>query len=237
MRNKIPEWLSYFPNIGIVFFAISVLIVLIYFILLASQGKRTKKFIFASGNETSYLDISSRFLAAGVTFFSFFTIINWIGKAAMYHLFGAGFFSIIIGFALGYALWAVVKYYYPFVLEKRLEKIRFKPMKSDSGNPMRLLNETEEDEFMTQDMIDEEDNHIADYDIWMDEVTGKKVIEKYDMLFHALICEECNYRTMRETREEVLIEPTSEKEGLIRKDYKCTYCAHSLSKELKVTHK
>ncbi|MFY0607302.1 MAG: hypothetical protein JXR10_11330 [Cyclobacteriaceae bacterium] len=236
MRNKIPEWLDYFPQIGIVFFAIALLITLTYFVLLATKGKRTQKFIFASGNETAYFEMSTRFIAIGVIFFCFFSIIDWIGKAAMYHLFGAGFFSIIIGTAVGYALWAIVKYYYPFILEKRLDKIRFKPMKSSSGNPMRLLNEDEEDEFMTQAMIDEEDNHIADYDIWLDEVTGEKVVEKYDMLFHALICDDCHYRTMREVKEEVIEEPTDDKDGLIRKDYKCTYCGNNLSKELKVSH-
>ncbi len=237
MKNKIPEWLDFFPQIGFTLFGVSLFVTILYFILLATKGKRTQKFIFASGNETAYFNLSSNFLAAGIVFFVFFSIINWIGKAAFYHLFGAGFFSIIIGFAVGYAFWAIVKYYYPFILEKRLDKIRFKPMKSDAGNPMRLMNEEEEDKFMTPEMIAEEDNHIADYDIWVDEVTGEKVVEKYDMLFHALICGKCSYRTMRDVREEIIEEPTYEKEGLMIKYYKCTYCGNTMNKELKISNK
>ncbi|MEQ8580277.1 MAG: hypothetical protein RIC30_04420 [Marinoscillum sp.] len=234
MKNKIPEWLANFPMIGFAFFAIAILITITYFFMLATAGKRTKKFIFASAKETVYFDIATRFVAFGLVFFAFYAIINWIGKAAIYHIFGAGFFSIIIGVAFGYAFWAIVKYYYPFVLEKRLDKIRFKPMKSKAGNPMRLLNEEEEDEYMTPAMIEEEDNHIADYDIWVDEKTGEKVVEKYDMLFHALVCEKCNYRTMRDLKEEVVKEASTSEEGLIVKYYKCTYCGHSKSQELKV---
>ena len=214
--------------------ALSVLIVLLYFVRLASIGKRTKKHAFATAKEISNLNLASNILATGVVFLMFTAIVKWIGKSAIYIFFGAGFFSFIIGFAAGYALWAVWKYYYPFVLEKRLNKIRFSPMKSKEGNPMRLMNEEEEDEYMTEAMIEEEDAGIADYDIWVDEKTGQKVVEKYDLHFHALVCDNCNFRTLKDIKEEVIKEPTATEQGIMHKEYKCTYCGHRKTKELKI---
>ncbi len=71
MKNKIPEWLSNFPTIGFAFFAIAVLITITYFFMLATAGKRTKKFIFASAKETVYFDIATRFVAFGLVFLPF----------------------------------------------------------------------------------------------------------------------------------------------------------------------
>lgn len=234
MRNSIPEWLAYFAQIWWLCIGLAVLIVLAYFVQLMTIGKRTKKHVFASANEISYLSKAANMLSAGVGFIAFFGIIKWIGRAEIYHIFGSGFFSFIIAFAVGYAFWAVFKYYYPFILEKRLNNIRFSSMKSKSGNQMRLMNEEEEDKFMTKEMIEDEEAMIADYDIWVDEKTGEKVVEKYDMQFHALVCDKCNFRTLRDVKEEVIKEPTATEEGLMIKEYKCSYCGHRKTKELKV---
>lgn len=235
MKNALPEWLYLILNLGWVCLALSLLILFIYLIRLQSIGKRTKKYSFASAYETKYLSNASNILSVGLVFFAFFLIIEWIGRAEIYHIFGSGFFSVIIGFAFGYAFWAILKYYYPFILEKRLNKIRFKPMKSKtSGKEMRLMNEEEEDKYMTKAMIEEEEAMIADYDIWVDEETGEKTVEKYDMHFHALICDNCNFRTLRDVKEEIIKEPSATEEGVMIKEYKCTYCGHRKTKELKV---
>jgi hypothetical protein len=42
---------------------------------------------------------------------------------------------------------------------------------------------------------------------------------------------------MRDVREEIIEEHTYEKEGLMIKYYKCTYCGNSMNKELKVSNK
>ncbi len=234
MKNSIPEWLDTVQYIWWACLALSVLIVVLYFIRLAAIGKRTKKHAFATANEISNLNNASNILSVGVVFLMFTGIINWIGRAEIYIMFGAGFFSVIIGFAAGYALWAVWKYYYPFILEKRLNSIRFSPMKSKTGNSMRLMNEEEEDKYMTEAMIEEEDAGIADYDIWVDEQSGEKVVEKYDMHFHALVCDNCNFRTLKDVKEEIVKEPTATEQGIMHKEYKCTYCGHRKTKELKI---
>ena len=60
---------------------------------------------------------------------------------------------------------------------------------------MKLLNELEEDTYLTTEMIEHENNFTFDYDVWLDEDTGYKFIEKFDVHLHVLICPECNFRT------------------------------------------
>ena len=96
---------------------------------------------------------------------------------------------MIIGISVGYSLYAAINFYYPYVLEKRLTYLRFRPRWSPkNGHPLRLLTEVEEDEFLTQEMIADESVHFYDYDVWIDEETGEKIIAKYDAHAHALIC-------------------------------------------------
>ena len=215
---------------------LSLLLQLTYSMRLVGIRKRTEKYKFATAKEVKSLRRVTGILAVGITFFAFFFIISWIGgRLAIYHYIGAGFFAIVIGIAIGYAFSAYLKYYYPFLLEKRLSKIRFKPMKSvETGNKMRLLTEDEEDVHMTQKMIEEEEAFSADYDVWIDDKTGHKVIEKYDTHYHTLICNECNFRTLKDIKEEIVKQPTRNEEGMLRKQYRCSYCGHQQVKEFKI---
>lgn len=226
-------WFQTFNFLGLASIALSVFFVLVYYIRLFGLNSRTEKYRFATQNESKVLRKSSNLLAFGIGFFSFVLISRAVGLVDGYTYIFIGFFAFLIGLSIGYGLWAYLKYYYPFILEKRLHKIRFSPMKSPHhGRPMRLLNENEEDTHLTQQMIDDEGTHTVDYDVWIDEVNQHKVIEKYDTHFHALVCENCNYRTMKEKNEEVVESPTQYKEGLLLKHYECTYCGHHLHKEV-----
>ena len=139
----------------------------------------------------------------------------------------AGSIGLFVGIFMGYVLWTYFAYYHPFILEKRLNDIRFKPMKSPiTGKLMTLLNEEQEDAHLSQEMIEEEESLAVDYDVWIDEESDYKVIERYDTRFHALICEHCHFRTLTESKEEVIKEPQKDKKGLLRKNYQCAYCGH-----------
>jgi hypothetical protein len=199
------------------------------------QGDRAKKYQFASKNESTSLYRATTLLAIAIGLFAFYLIGRWLGLVQSYQYIFVGFLSFMIAFVVGYAFFAYMKYYYPFVLEKRLNKIRFKPMKSpDSGNEMRLLNELEEDQHLTQEMIDKEDAMISDFDVWLDEQTGHKIIQEYDTSEHALVCSNCNFRTLKESSEEVVREATENEEGLKKRDYKCTYCGHKETKDVRI---
>ena len=127
---------------------------------------------------------------------------------------------------------SLIKVYYPFQVYKRLNRLRHKQRVNPSnGKGMKLMSEEEEDEYLTDEMIEEEALHAVDYDVWRDEETGYLKIEKYDGSSLAIECPSCGYRTLRVTDEKILRSPTSEEEGEIENFYACSYCGH---KEVKI---
>ncbi|MEQ9305626.1 MAG: hypothetical protein RJQ14_17065, partial [Marinoscillum sp.] len=147
MNTFAEPWGDVILYAGFFFIGLSILVTLIYFIRLASIGRRTEKYAFASKSETKSFRTSGNIFAAGIAFFAFLGISQFVGDILPFMYIFVGFFAIIISVAVGGALSAFTKYYYPFILEKRLNNIRFKKMKSIEGNVMRLLNEQEEDEY------------------------------------------------------------------------------------------
>lgn len=235
MNTFAEPWGDLILYAGFGFVALSFVVTLLYFARLSSFNKRTEKYAFASKNETKSFRTAGNIFAAGIAFFAFLGISQFVGDILPFMYVFVGFFAIIISVAVGGALSAFTKYYYPFILEKRLNNIRFKKMKSPQGNVMRLLNEAEEDEHMTQEMIDEEDALIADYDIWLDEKTGVKVVEKYDISNDSHVCDKCNFRTLSETSMEITKEPTMTEPGSMIKQFQCSYCGHKQVKEMKIS--
>ena len=130
---------------------------------------------------------------------------------------------------------SLVRIYYPRQLEKRLSKLRKAPRHSPSGNIMRKLSESEEEHHLEEFMKMEGKVHSIDYDIWLDDKTGFKKIEKYPAYQHVEECSECGFFTMKLEDEEIEQAPTSNEQGLLLKHYKCTYCGHREQHEVVVT--
>lgn len=122
----------------------------------------------------------------------------------------------------------LIRIYYPRNLENRLNRLRNTPRVSPDGNKMRKLSEEEEDAHMDADQIAEEGSsiHSVDYDVWLDEKTGFKKIEKYYAYHHSEECQHCGYMTLRILNEEVTVKPTQDSPGELTKHYKCTFCSH-----------
>lgn len=139
-------------------------------------------------------------------------------------------FSAIAYFSLS----NLVRILYPRVVEKRLTKVRNKPRISPAGNIMRKLTEEEEDVHLDQDQIDQEASeiHSVDYDVWIDDKTNYKKIEKYMNYQHAEECSECGFTTLKILNEEIEIKPTRDETGLLLKHYRCTYCRHREGREV-----
>jgi hypothetical protein len=134
-----------------------------------------------------------------------------------------------------FVFYSMVRIYYPRYVEKRLVKLRSKPRISPAGNPMRKLEEDEEDIHLDANQIAEEANiHSVDYDVWLDEKTGYKKVEKYDSYMHAELCAECGFYTFKIDKEEIEEKPTADTSGLLLKHYKCSYCNHREAKEVKL---
>jgi hypothetical protein len=131
---------------------------------------------------------------------------------------------LVIAYFIFYSL---VRIYYPRYLEKRLTKLRNTPRISPAGNAMRKLHEHEEDAHLDASQIAEEANvHSVDYDVWLDDKTGFKKVEKYDAYLHAIECTECGYFTMKIHSEEIEKKPTVTEAGILIKHYRCSYCKH-----------
>ncbi|MFT6338505.1 MAG: hypothetical protein ACJATI_005279 [Halioglobus sp.] len=176
---------------------------------------------------------SAVLLACSIGFYAFVLIGLSIGLTSTFKYIISGFPALVIGLLMGYVLLTYLADYHPFILEKRLKDIRFDPMKSPiTGKSMTLLNEEQEDAHLSKEMIEEEDTLSVDYDVWMDEESNHKVVERYDTRFHQLICESCNFRTLTERKEEVVKEPQQHEKGILRKHYECTHCGHMESRDV-----
>jgi len=146
---------------------------------------------------------------------------------------------IIISFVvIGYfVFYSMVRIYYPRSVEKRLVKLRNKPRISPAGNEMRKLSEAEEDSYLDAQQIAEEASgvHSVDYDVWLDDKTGYKRVEKYESYLHAEQCPDCGFYTFKIVKEEVVEKPTESTPGILLKHYQCDYCNHREAREIKLS--
>jgi hypothetical protein len=220
------NFLKYILMLGNMSISLAAFLILLYSVQVQSMKSRTKRYKFVSEKERSALQFSAVLVAVSVCFYSFLLLSLTMGPTGNYQFIFAGFFALIFGYALGRVLWKYLSFYHPFILEKKLKDIRFAPMKSPTGNTMTLLNEEQEDAHLSQKMIDEEDTLSVDYDVWIDQRTDYKVIERYDTRFHSLVCDNCNFRTLVERSVEVSKEPGQNEKGVLTKLYECTYCGH-----------
>jgi hypothetical protein len=135
-----------------------------------------------------------------------------------------------------FVFFSMVKIYYPRSVEKRLNKLRNTPRISPAGNAMRKLSEEEEDAHLEASQIAEESSaiHSVDYDVWIDEKTGYKTVEKYLNYQHTEECPECGYFTLKIAHEEVEKAPSQDESGLLAKHYKCGYCNHRELREVTI---
>lgn len=235
MLLKIDFWYIIIRDVGIYGLLLAIVVVLYYEFKLINIQNQVKKYEYAGANEIVFLKASAVIFTIAIICFIFFALTRILGSVATFEYYFMGFVSIGIGFMLGYSLYQFFKIYYPFILEKRLSRIRFKPRVSPkTGKPMRLLNELEEDAHLSEEMIGHELAFTYDYDVWLDEDTGYKLIERYDGHIHTLICPNCHFRTLKDYKEDIITPPSTDREGLLKKFYKCSYCEHAEIKEVKI---
>jgi DNA-directed RNA polymerase subunit RPC12/RpoP len=87
---------------------------------------------------------------------------------------------------------------------------------------------------MERSMIQEEEVQVVDYDVWIDEKTGYKKIEKYIMHDQASECGECGYYTLMISTEEMGKAPTNNEPGYLIEHLECNYCGHREKREVVV---
>jgi hypothetical protein len=224
-----PGWNDLMVQLAFACWAVGLLIAVGYFVLLMARGDNKFKYDFINRYEIKALWIAVVVVIVGGAFFFNSNVKgDWI---SIFWLFVRIFSTLAVGVLVALIFQNVLKFYYPFFIEKRLKSLRYKPRISPkTGKPMKLLSEEEEDAYMDEGMIAEENVYSVDYDVWKDEETGYIKIEKYAGHLHAVQCPNCNYQTFKVVSEEILKQPTPAEEGEVLKHYECGYCGYKAKK-------
>ncbi len=235
-------WNVWITRVSVVIIVVGILISLYYFFKRATTSDPKAKHDYINDNEIDMFWYSMLTITIGVGL--------WINvafpesvKEAMIFLFVRLFVTASFTTIFALIFNSLIKVYYPFYVEKRMNKLRHKPrVNPNNGNKMKLISEEDEDEYLTDEQIEEEAMHAVDYDVWLDEETGYKKIEKYEGSSLAVECPSCGYRTLRIENEEVIRSATVDQEGELLNYFKCSYCNHRerrtvVTNKLRVSHK
>jgi hypothetical protein len=221
------SWNQLAANIAFGAWGLGLLVILGYLVRLLTITESKDKYDFINRYEIRVLWIASIILIVGACFFVNSNII----QLSNLWIFVYVFTTISMGMIVALIVQNLLKFYYPFFIEKRLKVLRYRPRVSPkTGKAMKLLSEEEEDVYLDEGMIAEENVFSIDYDVWKDEETGFIKIEKYSGHLHALQCPECNYQTFKVVREEILKQPSTSEEGELLKHYQCGYCGYKAKK-------
>lgn len=232
----IADWNRYMTLLSVASTVIAFIILIFHELRKINIKEFKERYDFITSNEIRFLWYFLITLLAGLVFYSNTLISEWIEKKGLIWFAGRFFISICAGILIYQLLDSLVRIYYVGKLEAKLRILRNKPRISPSGNIMRKLSEEEEDVHLDESQISEEENkggrHSFNYDVWLDDKTGYKRIEKYDETLHPLECPECGYVTMRVTGEEVTIQSTATEKGILTRHYKCSFCQHRERREI-----
>ncbi len=226
-------WNTYGLYVALGFAGVGILIVLGHYLKLSSTRDYKTRYDYINMHEINLLWYGFVMLLIGVTIFLNAGLLNFSQESWLY-FFVTLFVSIMMAMILGVIVQNILKFYYPFFIEKRLKRLRYTPRVSPDGRKMKLLSEEEEDVYLDEGMQAEEQAFSVDYDVWIDETSGFTKIEKYNGRLHALTCSECNYQTLKVDREEVIQPATEYEEGELMKYYQCGYCGHKERKSFKI---
>jgi hypothetical protein len=228
--EMLANWNSLAKNVAYGLAGVSILILLGYVVRLASVKEFKDKYDFINRYEIGTLLIAALVFILGAAFYAN----AFLDEAGVLIISVRVFITVSMGLIAALIVQNLLKFYYPFYIEKRLKALRYKPRISPSGRAMKLLSEEEEDVYLDEGMQAEEDVYSVDYDVWIDEESGFTKIEKYAGHLHALQCPECNYQTFKVAKEEILKAPSSTEEGELMKYFECGYCGHKSKKLVKV---
>lgn len=225
--HQYDSWNQLAQNIALGCWVVSLLIVFGHLIKLAITKEFKDKYDYINKSEINLLWIASIILVVGCCFYANSNIVELNALWIFVRLFT----TVSMGLIVALIIQNLLKFYYPFFVEKRLKALRFQPRISPkSGKPMKLLSEEEEDAYLDEGMQAEENLFSMDYDVWKDEETGYVKIEKYSGHLHAVQCPECNYQTFKVVKEEILKVPTTTEEGELMKHFQCSYCGYKAKK-------
>lgn len=228
------HWDQYMVMGGIGFIVLGVLILLYHEFRLLQIKDYKEKFDYVNLHEVRFFWYSIIAFIGALFMFSNTVFTHRIQLHGMLWFWVRVFITVSMAIVLYFIFDSLVRIYYPRQLEKRLRKLRNTPRISPDGNQMRKLSESEEEHHLEADLHAQQGSevHSVDYDVWIDDKTGYKKIEKYMAYEHAEECSECGYFTMRIYNEEVEKKPTESEPGLLLKHFRCSYCNHHEQREI-----
>jgi len=229
-HSLLETWNLYGHYVSYAIAGVGLLILISHFIKLSITKEYKARYDYINMYEINLLWYSALLIIiAGAVYSN--TLVSESGMVwFIVRLFVSTMFAIIAGVIVQ----NILKFYYPFYIEKRLKELRFAPRLSPEGRKMKLLSEEEEDVYLDEGMQAEENAFSVDYDVWIDEESGYTKIEKYNGRLHALKCSECNYQTLKVNKEEVVQSPTTTEEGELMKYLSCSYCGHKERKSFAI---
>jgi len=225
------KWNAFGKYLSYALLGIGIFILFYHYFRLILTKEYKKKYDYINRNEIRSLWLSVLFIIFGIGIY----VNTLVDEGEIVWLMVRVFVTFMMGLIIGVFISNLLKFYYPFYIEKRLRRLRYKPRKSPkTGKPMKLLSEEEEDVYLDEGMQAEENVFSVDYDVWIDEETGFTKIEKYAGHLVALQCPECSYQTLKVVKEEILESPTESEEGELMKFYKCDYCGYKERKAFRI---
>ncbi|MEY3404771.1 MAG: hypothetical protein RL161_201, partial [Bacteroidota bacterium] len=154
MAEELPfeSWNKLASSLSLICWSASLIILVGYLVRLSSIRDNKDKYDFINKHEINWLWITSIFLIIGACLFANTGIVEinnlWI--------FVRAFVTFAMGMIVGLVVQNLLKFYYPFFIEKRLRELRYKPRISPDGRTMKLLGEEEEDAYLDEGMQAEE---------------------------------------------------------------------------------
>ena len=174
-----------------------------------------------------YLLLNLIFHVWALTFI--FNVLN--GKGELYDKYHA------LRKARNYAL--LVFFPVPFLLvfvwvNRKLRRLRYQPRFSKkTGAPMRLLPESEEDEYLEKGQVTEEEIGSADYDVWATESGDDLLILRYAKPFTRYSrCPNCKFVTYYQSETTTIRSATYSHSGLKELTYCCKNCNYTHTKSV-----
>jgi len=229
-------WDSYLLVGSYVCFGIALLIILFHELKIMMTSSEKDRYDYVNEHEIRYFWYAIIAFIAGVSLYFSAVItpmfpIDDSMKVYVSVFFVAGF--VVIAYLI---LASSVRILYPRFLENRLMRIRNKPRVSAAGNKMRRLTSEEGAVHLEESQLAEHSSeiHSVEYDVWVDEKTGEKRVEKYMAYQHAEKCGECGFFTMKIDTEEVVKKPGYQEEGVLLEHYRCSYCKHREAREVPI---
>ena len=129
--------------------------------------------------------------------------------------------------------WFMIPFPIPYILAyfligNLLKKLRnHERFSKKNGNPMRKLSEEEEDDFLEQGHIMEEEIGSVDYDVWVDEDGDDLLILRYaDRFSKYKPCVKCSFKTYFHAHTLVVESATYRRSGIAEIIYECKNCGY-----------